>query len=90
MNFTSPSGYTDVAKYKKVEMFTSIHTARKREQIISSFSQPLSPFGWLIFLTLDKSFTGNSTTEEYVQNLEYQEGMSAQAIMYQGGREKRN
>ena len=96
--FTSPSGYPDVAKYRKIEMFTSVHTCEKREQVIYSFIQPSSTLRLIIAtsafgLGIDIPDVRQvihwgltSTVEEYVQESGRggRDGLSAQAIIYQG------
>ena len=97
-SFTSPSGYPDVAKYRKIEQFTSVHACEKREHVIYSFIQPSSTLRLIIAtsafgLGIDIPDVQQvihwgltSTVEEYVQESgrASRDGLSAQATIYQG------
>ena len=86
-----------VAKYRKIEMFTNVHTCEKREQVIY-FIQPSSTLRLIIAtsafgLGIDISDVRQvihwgltSTVEEYVQESgrSGRDGLSPQAIIYQG------
>lgn len=100
--FTSPTGYPNVSKYRRVEMFSRVQTAEKREQVLSTFSETNSTLRLVIAtcafgLGVDIPDIARvihwglpSNIEEYVQESGRagRDGNKAVAILYQGkGRE---